>query len=169
MLGGHFYDFFYSVDKILIKNPPRERIGVQQETEEGNAAKKARFTTDIHGERNIASSSNMGESSAPLRTTGGGYGKNVVMKLVEENMEEEKKQNESEDILSEEESEEVRNELLIDTMVEEAEKNQNNEEGGNVDSGMVSYDEIIVNSMQIVPSSVSVSGKTILKIGRAHV
>ncbi|KAE8779742.1 hypothetical protein D1007_47209 [Hordeum vulgare] len=72
VLGGHFYDFFYSVDKILIKNPSRERIGVQQENEEGNAAKKARFTTDIHGERNIASSSNMGESSAPLRTTGSG-------------------------------------------------------------------------------------------------
>ncbi|KAI4968050.1 hypothetical protein ZWY2020_039894 [Hordeum vulgare] len=24
VLGGHFYDFFFSVDKILIKNPPRE-------------------------------------------------------------------------------------------------------------------------------------------------
>ncbi|KAE8808447.1 hypothetical protein D1007_15198 [Hordeum vulgare] len=162
VLGGHFYDFFFSVDKILIKNPPRERIGVQQENEEGNAAKKARFNTDIRGERNIASSSNMGESSAPLGTAGGGYGKNVVMNPVVENMEEEKKQNESEDILSEEESEEVGNELLIDTMVEEAEKNQNNEEGGNVDSGMVSYDEIIVNSMQILPSSISVSGKRFL-------
>ncbi|KAE8795069.1 hypothetical protein D1007_30275 [Hordeum vulgare] len=43
---------------------------------------------------------------------------------------------------------------LIDTMVEEAEKKQKNGEEGNVDSGMVSYDEIIVNSMQIVPSSV---------------
>ncbi|KAI5003917.1 hypothetical protein ZWY2020_031160 [Hordeum vulgare] len=90
VLGGHFYDFFYSVDKILIKNPPRERIGVQQENEEGNAAKKARFTIEIRGERNIASSSNMGESSAPLGTTGGCYGKNMVMKPVEENMEEEK-------------------------------------------------------------------------------
>ncbi|KAI4964971.1 hypothetical protein ZWY2020_057737 [Hordeum vulgare] len=75
VLGGHFYDFFFSVDKILIKNPPRERIGVQQENEEGNAAKKARFNTDVRGERNIASSSNMGESSAPLGTAGGGYGK----------------------------------------------------------------------------------------------
>ncbi|KAE8818921.1 hypothetical protein D1007_03314 [Hordeum vulgare] len=130
VLGGHFYDFFYSVDKILIKNPPGERIGVQQENEEGR--------------------------------TGGCYGENVVMNPVEENMEEEKKQNESEDILSEEESEEVGNEVLIDTMVEEAEKNQNNEEGGNVDSGMVSYGEIIVNSMQIVPSSISISGKKFL-------
>ncbi|KAE8819560.1 hypothetical protein D1007_02546 [Hordeum vulgare] len=62
-------------------------------------------------------------------------------------------------MLSEEESEEVGNELLIDTMVEEAEKIQNNEERGNVDSWMVSYDEIIVNSMKIVPSCVSISGK----------
>ncbi|KAE8786811.1 hypothetical protein D1007_39266 [Hordeum vulgare] len=130
VLGGHFYDFFYSVDKILIKNPPRERIGILHENEEGNAAKKERFTTETPGERNIASSSNMGESSAPLGTTGGCYGKNVVMKPVEENMEEEKKQNESEDMLSEEESEEMGNELLIDTMVKEAEKNQRNEEGG---------------------------------------
>ncbi|KAE8792844.1 hypothetical protein D1007_32623 [Hordeum vulgare] len=91
VLGGHFYDFFFSVDKILTKNPPRERIGVQQENEEGNAAKKARFNTDIRGERNIASSSNMGESSAPLGTAGGGYGKNVVMNPVKENMDEEKK------------------------------------------------------------------------------
>ncbi|KAE8775432.1 hypothetical protein D1007_52048 [Hordeum vulgare] len=155
VLGGHFYDFFFSVDKILIKNPPREKIAVQQETEEGNAAKKARFNTDVRVERNVASSSNMGESLAPPGTVGGGYGKNVVMNPVEENIEEEKKQNESEEMLSEEESEEVGNELLIDTMVEEAQKNQNNEEGGNVDSGMVSYDEIIVNSMQIVPSFVS--------------
>ncbi|KAE8767662.1 hypothetical protein D1007_60942 [Hordeum vulgare] len=101
----------------------------------------------------------MGESLAPPGTAGGGYGKNMVMNPVEENMEEEKKQNESEDMLSEEESEEVGNELLIDTMVEEAEKIQNNEERGNVDSGMVSYDEIIVNSMQILPSSVSISRK----------
>ncbi|KAE8799660.1 hypothetical protein D1007_24906 [Hordeum vulgare] len=79
VLGGHFYDFFYSVDKILIKNPPRERIGVQQENEEGNAAKKARFTAETPGERNIASSSTTRESSAPLGTTGGCYGKNVIV------------------------------------------------------------------------------------------
>ncbi|KAE8791777.1 hypothetical protein D1007_33760 [Hordeum vulgare] len=69
----------------------------------------------------------MGESSAPPGTARGGYGKNMVMNPVEENMEEEKKQNESEDMLSEEEGEEVGNELLIDNMVEEAEKIQNNE------------------------------------------
>ncbi|KAE8797639.1 hypothetical protein D1007_27106 [Hordeum vulgare] len=107
VLGGHFYDFFFSVDKILVKNPPREKITAQQETEEGNTAKKARFDTDAHVERNIASSSNMGESSAPPGTAGGGYGKNVVMNPVEENIEEEKKQNESEEMLSEEESEEI--------------------------------------------------------------
>ncbi|KAE8818442.1 hypothetical protein D1007_03563 [Hordeum vulgare] len=51
VLGGHFYDFFYSVDKILIKNPPKERIGIQHENEEGNAAKKARFNTETPGEK----------------------------------------------------------------------------------------------------------------------
>ena len=25
VLGDHFYDFFYSVDKILVKNPPKDR------------------------------------------------------------------------------------------------------------------------------------------------
>ncbi|KAE8814820.1 hypothetical protein D1007_07831 [Hordeum vulgare] len=90
VLGGHFYDFFFSVDKILVKNPPREKITVQQETEEGNTAKKARFNTDARVERNIASSSNMGESLAPPRTAGGGYGKNMVINPVEENIEEEK-------------------------------------------------------------------------------
>ncbi|KAE8798497.1 hypothetical protein D1007_26172 [Hordeum vulgare] len=155
VLGGHFYDFFFPVDKILVKNPPREKITMQQETEEGNTAKKARFNTDACVERNIASSSNMGESSAPPGTTEGGYGKNMVMNPVEENIEEEKKQNDSEEMLSEDESEEVGNELLIDTMVEEAEKNQKKGEEENVDSDMVSYDEIVVNSMQIVPSSAS--------------
>ncbi|KAE8813122.1 hypothetical protein D1007_09898 [Hordeum vulgare] len=51
VLGGHFYDFFYSVDKILIKNPPKERIGIQHENEEGNAAKKARFNTETPGKK----------------------------------------------------------------------------------------------------------------------
>ncbi|KAE8808652.1 hypothetical protein D1007_14723 [Hordeum vulgare] len=143
-----------------------ERIGIQHENEEGNAAKKARFNTETPGEKNIASSSTMGESSAPLGTTGGYYGKNVVMKPVEECMEEEKKHNESEDMLSEEESDEMGNELLIDTMVKEAEKNQRDDEGGeekgNVDSGRVFYDEITVNSLQIVPSSISFPSKKFL-------
>uniref|UniRef100_A0A453A3K0 DUF4283 domain-containing protein n=1 Tax=Aegilops tauschii subsp. strangulata TaxID=200361 RepID=A0A453A3K0_AEGTS len=28
VLGDHFYDFFYSVDKILVKNPPKENVTV---------------------------------------------------------------------------------------------------------------------------------------------
>ncbi|KAE8796596.1 hypothetical protein D1007_28404 [Hordeum vulgare] len=113
VLGGHFYDLFYSVDKILIQNPPKEKIGIQNENEE-----------------------------------------------------EEKDHNESEDMLSEEESDEMGNELLIDTMVKEAEKNQRDDEGGdekgNVDSGRVFYDEITVNSLQIVPSSISFPSKKFL-------
>ncbi|KAE8813123.1 hypothetical protein D1007_09899 [Hordeum vulgare] len=77
-----------------------------------------------------------------------------------------KKHNESEDMLSEEESDEMGNELLIDTLVKEAEKNQRDDEGGdergNVDSGRVFYDEITVNSLQIVPSSISFPSKKFL-------
>ncbi|VAH20722.1 unnamed protein product [Triticum turgidum subsp. durum] len=28
VLGDHFYDFFYSVDKILVKNTPKEKVSV---------------------------------------------------------------------------------------------------------------------------------------------
>uniref|UniRef100_A0A8I6XNH4 DUF4283 domain-containing protein n=1 Tax=Hordeum vulgare subsp. vulgare TaxID=112509 RepID=A0A8I6XNH4_HORVV len=28
VLGGHFYDFFFSVDKIRVKNPPKEKVNV---------------------------------------------------------------------------------------------------------------------------------------------
>ncbi|KAE8805862.1 hypothetical protein D1007_18011 [Hordeum vulgare] len=69
-------------------------------------------------------------------------------------------------MLSEEESDEMGNELLIDTMVKEAEKNQRDDEGGdergNVDYGRIFYDEITVNSLQIVPSSISFPSKKFL-------
>uniref|UniRef100_A0A453GS73 DUF4283 domain-containing protein n=1 Tax=Aegilops tauschii subsp. strangulata TaxID=200361 RepID=A0A453GS73_AEGTS len=31
VLGGHFNDFFYSVDKIIVKNPPKEKVVVPQD------------------------------------------------------------------------------------------------------------------------------------------
>lgn len=74
-----------------------------------------------------------------------------VVETLEENDGAEKMHGNSEEISSDEESEEVDNDLLIDTIVAENRR----EQMGVVESQSpetLSYDKIMVNSMQIIPS-----------------
>lgn len=35
VLGGHFYDFFHSVNKILVKNPPKDNLTISHHANVG--------------------------------------------------------------------------------------------------------------------------------------
>ncbi|KAE8811153.1 hypothetical protein D1007_12064 [Hordeum vulgare] len=79
--------------------------------------------------------------------------KNMSLEPFKENEENEKNPENSDEIQSEEESEEVDAILLIDAMAAEGEKNQLREKE-KMSPEVISYDNIVVNSMQIVPSLV---------------
>ncbi|KAE8809505.1 hypothetical protein D1007_13927 [Hordeum vulgare] len=77
--------------------------------------------------------------------------KNMSLDHVQENDESEHNHENSDEIQSEEDSEEVDDMLLIDTMAAEAEKSQMKESEKGPTKG-TSYDRIVVNSLQIIPS-----------------
>ncbi|KAE8788530.1 hypothetical protein D1007_37459 [Hordeum vulgare] len=79
--------------------------------------------------------------------------KNMSLEPVKENEENGKIPENSDEIQSEKESEEVDDMLLIDAMAAEAEKNQLRE-NEKLSPEVISYDKIVVNSMQIFPSPV---------------
>ncbi|KAE8793218.1 hypothetical protein D1007_32054 [Hordeum vulgare] len=151
VLGADLYDFFFSVNKILVKIPPKEKVNVQLEADGGASPERARLNGNKRLEGQIASSSSMEESSAPPGMAGGRNVKNMNLEPLKETEENEKNHNNSEEIQSEEESEEVDNVLLIDTRAAEAEKNQLKDKE-NLSPEIISYDKIVVISMQIVLS-----------------
>ncbi|KAE8792119.1 hypothetical protein D1007_33272 [Hordeum vulgare] len=153
VLGGHFYDFFFSVDKILVKIPPKEKINVHMEVDGGNSPKRTKFNENIRpGGQNI-SSSTMGESSAPSGMSGGKNMMSVRLDTIQGKVDMIQNQEKSEEIQSDEESEDVDNVLLIDSMAAEAEKSHMKEIEKQFAMG-TSFEKIVVNSMQIVSNPV---------------
>ncbi|KAE8767891.1 hypothetical protein D1007_60693 [Hordeum vulgare] len=133
------------IDKATINRPE------SLEADGGASPKRARLNENKRPEGQIASSCTMEESSAPLGTNGGKNVKNMNLEPLKETEENEKNHNNIDEIQLEEESEEVDNMLLIDAMAVEAEKNQLREKE-NLSPEIISYDKIVVNSMQIVLS-----------------
>ncbi|KAE8781953.1 hypothetical protein D1007_44697 [Hordeum vulgare] len=153
VLGGHFYDFFFSVDKILVKNPPKEKINVQMEADGGNSPKRTKFNENIRPDGQNVSSSTMGESTAPSGMSGGKNMMSVKLDTIQEKAERIQNQEKSEETQSDEESEDVHDMLLIDSMVAEVEESHMKEIEKQSTEG-TSYEKIVVNSMQIVPNPV---------------
>ncbi|KAE8796225.1 hypothetical protein D1007_28736 [Hordeum vulgare] len=79
--------------------------------------------------------------------------KNMNLDPVQENDESEQNHENSDEIQSEEDSEEIDDMVLIDTMAAEAEKSEMRESEKGPTEG-TSYENIVMNSMQIVPSPV---------------
>ncbi|KAE8814603.1 hypothetical protein D1007_08123 [Hordeum vulgare] len=148
-----FYDFFFSVDKILVKNPPKEKVNVQMETDGGIPQKEPGLLRIIAQRGKMLLHLLWGSLRLPLACLGGGTMKNMSLDPVQENDESEQNHQNSDEMQSEEDSEEVDDMLLTDTMAAEAEKSQMRESEKGPTKG-TSYDKIVVNPLQIIPSPV---------------
>jgi hypothetical protein len=149
VLGDHFYDFFYSVDKIIVKNPPKEKVAMSQDADREISPKRARLTKKAQNDGQGGSSSTLGNFSAPPNSIGRKVSMPTVVETLEENGEVDKKQGDNEENFSNEESEEISNDLLIDTIVVENIRDQMEGMGS---PETLSYEKIMVNSMQIIPA-----------------